>query len=137
LGNFDDFARKRAAEEAERTCAARAPEEEGGEGRLGKKEVRRLEAERRARARQETGPLRDEVARLEAAIAGAEGRLSEVEAALADPSTYGDPGRVSALARERAELARTVEELAERWERTATELEMKERSMQGDEVLHA
>lgn len=130
LGNFDDFLARRAAEVAAAPAGAPASAAEGGEGRPGRKDLRRVEAEHRARVRRETGPLREEVSRLEGEIASAEGRLGEVEAVLADASTYADPVLAASLARERAELSRRVAELTPRWEAAATELEERERALQ-------
>ncbi|MDW7711368.1 MAG: ABC-F family ATP-binding cassette domain-containing protein [Deferrisomatales bacterium] len=131
LGTFDDFVRKRAEEGEASTVGRPGAAGEGTPARPGRRDARRAEAERRAHARRETGPLREEVSRLEAQIAAAEVRLGEVESALAIPSTYAESDLASSLSRERAELCRKVEELTRTWEAAATELEKKERAFQG------
>jgi ATP-binding cassette subfamily F protein 3 len=135
LGNFDDFLARRAAETPAASGGLAAREAPGPagpraeEGRPARKDLRRLEAEQRARVRRETGPLRAAVARLEEEIAAVEGRLGAVEACLAEPATYADPERAAALARERSDLIRKVAELTPRWEAAATELEEREREL--------
>ncbi len=123
LGNFDDYLRKRAAEEAlaEETAGAR-PRGDLARG-AGKRERRRQEAERRERLRRQTGPLRARVAELEEEVAALETALEATEAALADPQVYADGARVAALGRERAQGAARLEEVSAAWERAATELE--------------
>jgi ATP-binding cassette subfamily F protein 3 len=128
LGNYDDFDRKRALEAGHIGDRGRPDKAGSGDGgRLGKRELRRQEAERRERLRRATAPLRERVARMEADIALAEGELAEVELALAQPSAYADPVRSAALAKRRAELVPRVDELTAKWEDAATELEEKER----------
>jgi ATP-binding cassette subfamily F protein 3 len=98
----------------------------------GRKEQRRLDAERRDRLRRETGPLRGRVEALEAEIGAAEARAAEVEGRLADPATYADPKSAGDLAREQAALRRTLEELTSSWEQAATELEGLQRRLEAD-----
>ncbi len=122
-GNYDDFLRVR-AEGARSGAPGPGPARTGAPAaRPSRKELRRAEAERRERVRRETEPLRRQVAEIEAAVEVAERRLAEVEAELALPETYQDPGRAAALARERAGLAARVEELTARWEEASLELE--------------
>jgi len=132
LGNYDDFLCKRATEMEVTPAIDRTPTAPEAGGRLGKKDQRRLEAERRERVRRETGPLRAEVVRLEEEVAAEEARLAGAEAALADPGTYADPSRATALARERAEAERRVAELTARWEQAAGSLEEKERLLRDE-----
>jgi ATP-binding cassette subfamily F protein 3 len=79
--------------------------------------------------RRATAPLRERVERLEAEIAGTETRVAELEAALSDPTIYGDPERAASCARERAELGRRIAELNAEWEEAATELEGMEQEL--------
>jgi ATP-binding cassette subfamily F protein 3 len=135
LGNYDDFDRKRALEAGHIGDRGRPDKAGSGDGgRLGKRELRRQEAERRERLRRATAPLRERVARMEADIALAEGELAEVELALAQPSAYADPVRSAALAKRRAELVPRVDELTAKWEDAATELEEKERRVDWQRV---
>ena len=129
LGNYDDFARKRAAEIEDVGGGARPRENpERSNLRLGRKDLRRQEAERRARLRKETAPLREAVERLEAEIVAAEERIAALEASLSDPRVYSDPERAAASARERADLSRRLGELNAAWEVRAMELEGRERA---------
>ncbi|GAB4273590.1 MAG: ABC-F family ATP-binding cassette domain-containing protein [Deferrisomatales bacterium] len=129
LGTYEDFARKRREELAAVAETLQTPAEAPAGPRKGKRELRRLEAERRERIRRQTEPLRRRVRSLEDEIAGLEARLAEVEAALAEPTTYGDPQRAGALARERAELDRRLGPLAEAWEEAAEALEALEEEL--------
>jgi len=81
----------------------------------------RAEAERRrrrGRAAQER-----ELAKAEAELERVATRKAEVEAMLADPAHYGEPGALEALAEEHATLIVRVAELEARWEQLAMELE--------------
>ena len=128
IGNYDDFAAKRVAEEA---AAASAPERgrvAAPDGERGtRRDERRADAERRNRIRRQTAPLRARVEGLEAEIAEAEARLAEVDARIADPATYADPRAGADLGREQISLRRALEELTGKWERAALELEDAER----------
>jgi len=81
----------------------------------------RAEAERRRRR----GPAAQEreLARIEADLARVAARKAEVEAMLADPAHYGEPGALEALAEEHATFADRIADLEERWETLAAELE--------------
>ena len=81
----------------------------------------RAEAERRRRR----GPAAQEreLAKAEAELERVAARKTEVEAMLADPAHYGEPGALEALAEEHATLVERVAELEARWEQLATELE--------------
>jgi ATP-binding cassette subfamily F protein 3 len=90
--------------------------------RLRQREKRREAEERnrqyRRRKQVETrlAPIENEVTRLEA-------RMRELEAAQGDPRVYSDPDRAREVAREKAELARRLEQLYEDWEGLAAELD--------------
>jgi ATP-binding cassette subfamily F protein 3 len=130
LGNFDDFVRRREAEAEAAGAVSPGRRGEPATPAGGRKEQRRLDAERRERFRRETGPLRGRVEALEAEIGAAEARAAEVEGRLADPATYADPKAAGDLAREQAALRRTLEELTSSWEQAATELEALQRSLE-------
>jgi hypothetical protein len=49
-------------------------------------------------------------------------RRADVEAMLADPAHYGEPGALESLAAEHAALGDAVRELEARWEQLAEEL---------------
>jgi hypothetical protein len=50
-------------------------------------------------------------------------RKTDVEAMLADPSHYGEPGALEALAEEHATFESRLAELEARWETLASEIE--------------
>ena len=81
----------------------------------------RAEAERRRRR----GPAAQEreLAKVENELSRVTARKAEVEAMLADPAHYGEPGALEALAEEHATFEARVAELEERWEALAAEIE--------------
>ena len=81
----------------------------------------RAEAERRRRR----GPAAQEreLAKVETEIGKISARKAEVEAMLADPAHYGEPGALEALAEEHATFAARIAELEARWETLAAEIE--------------
>ncbi|WP_163271507.1 ABC-F family ATP-binding cassette domain-containing protein [Chelativorans alearense] len=85
------------------------------------KAERRREA---ARRRAELEPLAKEIKATEGLIERTRKRLEAIEAQMADAGLYErDPGKASALAKERAELARTVERQEEKWLALSAEYE--------------
>jgi len=73
---------------------------------------RRLAAERRARA----APLKKKIDASEKAMDRLVARIAEIDAALADPALYArDASRATALAKERAEAARSKDAEEEAW----------------------
>jgi ATP-binding cassette subfamily F protein 3 len=124
-GNLDDWLYHQAqlaadgeaaqAEGGAAPAAPRAPQSD--------RERRRAEAEARNARYAREKPLRDEVARVEAAIAEREAAQRGAEAALADPALYEDFARarphVEALAAAKADLER----LYAQWEEAQRRLE--------------
>ncbi len=130
LGNYTDLLAKRVGPGAREAPGRPAASAEAKDvSRPARKDIRRREAEKRETLRREVGPLRSRVERLESEIGETERRLAQVEASLAVPETYGDPGRAAALARERSDLGRVVEALTADWEQAATELEEREAAL--------
>ena len=126
LGNYDDFLSRRTAEEQKLSLRSAPAEPAATRGR---KQQRRIEAQRRQQLQREIGPLRLRVEELEAAVARAEEELGRAEAELADPGTYSVPQRAADLARLRSELEDRVLDLSAQWETTATELERREQEV--------
>jgi ATP-binding cassette subfamily F protein 3 len=81
----------------------------------------RVEADRRRRR----GPAAQEreLGRIEAELSKVAARKTEVEAMLADPAHYGEPGALEALAAEHETFAARIAELEARWESLAAEIE--------------
>jgi ATP-binding cassette subfamily F protein 3 len=99
-----------------------AAEATGQPDRLDRAErAARAEAERRRRR----GPAAQEreLAKVENELSRVAARKSEVEAMLADPAHYGEPGALEALAEEHATFAARIAELETRWEALAAEIE--------------
>ncbi|MCC6179121.1 MAG: ABC-F family ATP-binding cassette domain-containing protein [Chloroflexi bacterium] len=63
-----------------------------------------------------------ELAKIETELERVAGRRTEVEAMLADPTHYGEPGALEALAAEHAALVTATDDLEARWETLAEEL---------------
>jgi hypothetical protein len=86
-------------------------------------------AERQARAdaerRRRRGPAAQEreLAKVETEIGRVTARKAEVEAMLADPAHYGEPGALETLAAEHATFAARIAGLEARWETLAAEIE--------------
>ena len=68
-----------------------------------------------ARRREENAPLRKRVREAEAAVAKLQASLAEVDRKLADPKLYDRPVDAAFLARERADLVRSIATAEERW----------------------
>jgi ATP-binding cassette subfamily F protein 3 len=74
-------------------------------------EQRRAAAERRV----ELAPLRARIKTAEAAISRTGAELARLDAALAAPNAFHDSGRAAALAKARAEAARTLAQAEDEW----------------------
>jgi ATP-binding cassette subfamily F protein 3 len=99
-----------------------ATEPTGQPDRLDRAErAARAEAERRRRR----GPAAQEreLTKVENELSRVAARKAEVEAMLADPAHYGEPGALEALAEEHATFAERIAELEARWETLAAEIE--------------
>jgi len=120
LGDYDDYERKRDAEEAaERAASGR--EADGGAPASGPstKEQRQRERERRKQRDRTTRQL----ARLEEAIHALEAHTAELEARLADPDVYADAERFQALELERQDALEQTEDRMAEWESLSAKLE--------------
>ncbi|MCM5569170.1 ATP-binding cassette domain-containing protein [Burkholderiaceae bacterium FT117] len=134
-GDLDDYAdwllkSRPAAEPAARAAPAGATGAAGGgasgpiepaEARGDRREARRLAAEKRARLSALLGPIERRMQALEKRLGEAEGRLTELDRALADPAVYEDGGRAAELSRERGLLARQRDEIEHEWLEAAAE----------------
>jgi ATP-binding cassette subfamily F protein 3 len=111
----------RAAEQAGNGTAPSPDEAEQERQDRAAERAARAEAERRRRR----GPAAQEreLGRIEAELAKVAARKSEVEAMLADPAHYGEPGALEALAEEHATFAARIADLEARWETLAAEIE--------------
>jgi len=121
-GNLDDYlARQRQLEEqAAAAAAAVSGTKAGGAASspqpASDKERRRLEAEERQRRSAVEGPIKKEIASLEARIAKLETQVKEAETALADPALYNDFAKAKPLMDQHREGKAQLDELYAAWE---------------------
>ncbi len=87
---------------------------------------RRLDAETRTRRNKELRSFRDRVAALEKTIEPLETRLKEIEAAMASPDTYADPGAARRLGEERKSIEVELAHLYDDWDHATSELQEEE-----------
>ncbi len=121
LGNVSDYiaAKDREAEAA----AGESKEGLRPEAALSDKERKRVEAELRQRRYERTKPVKEELARIEQAIATAEHRKEELEAMMADPEVYRLGEKIKEIREEHASVVKTLGDSYHRWGRLAEELE--------------
>jgi ATP-binding cassette subfamily F protein 3 len=119
-GNLDDFLHHQALTQA-------APAEAGpvaqGDGKISDKERRRLEAEARQRKSAREGPVRKELASVEAEIQSLEAEQQKSEAMLSDPALYNDFARAKPLMDEHRGRGERIAALYARWEELQLKLE--------------
>jgi len=116
-GDLDDWSRRRAAAAAEAPPpSSRAPG--GGQG----VQARRERAWQREQREKALGPIKRAIAELEQRIAQLEQEKKRVEAQLADPALFADPGRSTPLVTAYRDASRKLDELYARWEHRSEEL---------------
>jgi ATP-binding cassette subfamily F protein 3 len=108
-GDLDDWARRRAGE-------SMAVEDFGTAGRNAQKEARRERALQREQREKVLGPLKKEIAQLEARIAQLEEEKKRAEVQLADAAVFADPVRSTPLINAYRDAGKKLEELYVRWE---------------------
>ncbi len=132
-GNLDDWQRRRSAE-AERALALAQParalvtEKTGGQGKDARRE-RAVEREKRGKL---LGPLKKEVAQLEARINELETEKKSAETQLADPAVFADKVKSVPLVTAYRAAEQKLEELMARWERKQEELSAAEAKIEAD-----
>jgi ATP-binding cassette subfamily F protein 3 len=122
-GNLDDYLYHLQQEEAAKDADGGdglATRSVGGDGAaakpLSEKERKRAEAEARQRRSQVEGPIKKEIAALEARIATLETAAKQHEAALADPDLYNDFARARPIMDAHQAGKAELEELYAKWE---------------------
>ncbi len=115
-GSGDGKSDAKSANGAARNGTADAPARPAQSDRAGRAEAERLRKRGPATQERELGKIETELTR-------ATTRKAEVEAMLADPAHYGEPGALEALAEEHAALVVRIGELEERWALLAEEIE--------------
>jgi ATP-binding cassette subfamily F protein 3 len=118
-GNLDDFL----YHEQQQALAAAPQEAQAAAKAGGQKERKRLEAEARQRRSAREGPLRKEIAALEARIAELEAAQKEADAQLADPALYDDFARAKPIMDAHRDRAEQIGRLYEQWEEAQSRLE--------------
>ena len=119
-GDLDDWTRRRAAErEAAKAPAEAARASAGSQGQQARRE-RALERERREKA---LGPLKKDIAQLEARIAQLEEEKKKNEALLADAALFADAARSTPVITAYREAQQKLDELYARWEHKQEELQ--------------
>jgi ATP-binding cassette subfamily F protein 3 len=113
-GDLDDWAARQKSGQPE---AARAPSE-GTQGA----QARRERARQREERERLLGPVKQQIAELEARIAQLEQAKKEAEAQLADAALFADPLRSTPVVKAYQDAARKLEELYARWEHQQEEL---------------
>jgi ATP-binding cassette subfamily F protein 3 len=131
LGNYSAFRDRRVLAGAQAPVSA-APTTSGAANQDAEAEqaARVQRAEQRteraaAERKRRRGPAAQEreLAKVEAELEQLAARKAEVEAMLADPAHYGEPGALEALAAEHATFAERTADLEARWEALTEELE--------------
>lgn len=126
-GNLDDYLYhqqklQQAAAEAAAVAAGNARGEKVASGPVSEKDRKRLEAEARQRRSVVEGPIKKEIAKLEARIAEVEAGQKEREAQLADPALYNDFARAKPLMDTHRASKEELEDLYARWEAAQEQL---------------
>ena len=95
---------------------------DGDKSKESAKERRRRQADERKQTQAQRRRLENRVAALEAGIIALEERQAEVTKRLEDPQTYNNPEKVKDIQLEASNLAASLSEKNEAWERAAAEL---------------
>lgn len=128
-GNYDDFYRlwRRRLEGAAEADTPSPTAPRRSSRRRKDAQRKRAEAEARNRLYRKLKPLREELARLEAAAEEASRELDRITAQMVDPATSREPTRWAELTRAHQAAKQRLEELTARWEEVALELEEAQR----------
>jgi len=92
------------------------------------RERKRTEAQERQRRHEATREFKDKIARVEAEIASLEGRLKDLEAALADPALYRDAAKARDSKREHKASQERIPWLYDEWSRLSQAVDELSRS---------
>jgi len=121
-GDLEDWQRRRTAARETKAAAAAPVADKVDQG----KESRRERAVQREKRDKLLGPLKKEVAQLEARIAQLEEEKKSAEAHLADPAIFADQARSVPLITTYRAAEKKLEELYARWEQKQEELSQAE-----------
>ncbi|MBX7099529.1 MAG: ABC-F family ATP-binding cassette domain-containing protein [Myxococcaceae bacterium] len=124
-GNLAEYLHHLELEAAEAPASGAAPE---SRAKVSEKDRKRLEAEARQARSAKTGPLKKEIAALEAKIATLETEQKAREAQLVDPAFAQDFAKARPVMEAHREAAEVLEESLARWEAAQAELQEAERT---------
>jgi ATP-binding cassette subfamily F protein 3 len=124
-GNLAEYLerQRRLADAAGPATSGAEDDGRGADGPVNARERRRLEAEERQRRSAVEGPLKKQVAELEARIAELEARAKEEEQKLADPALYDDFAKAKPLMDANRQTKADLEGAMAQWEAASAELE--------------
>ena len=131
LGAYSSFRDRRIAAGGASTPTSNVPEMKAAadasaaSAEAAERERQEKAARQEADRRRRRGPAAQEreLGKLETELGKVTARKAEVEAMLADPAHYGEPGALEALAEEHAALELRVTDLEDRWATLAAEIE--------------
>ena len=126
-GDLDDYARWLASGAAAPPAAAPEADASVVLDAQGRRNRKRLDAERRAAL----SPLKQQVAGYEAELNRLVGQRQEVERRMADPRTNGNRDQVVSLSQEQSQLSRRIAEVEVAWLEAAERLEQCSARQQG------
>ncbi|MEX0994067.1 MAG: ATP-binding cassette domain-containing protein, partial [Balneolaceae bacterium] len=123
-GNVSHYLDLKSREE-EQDTSARQTEETGIEDNNGRsrKEIRRLEAQRRQEKAKKLKPLQSRLGEIENEIESGEQRKREIEEVMADPDFYEDEEEVKKVSLEYETLKNNLSRLLAKWEEVAGRIE--------------
>ncbi len=98
------------------------------ESRESKKEKKRREAEARSTLHTKQAPLKKELRKIEKELETRETRKKEIEAIMADPSSYENRSLIVSLLEEEPALTKEIRELEAKWEKLSGQLDEIERT---------
>jgi ATP-binding cassette subfamily F protein 3 len=118
LGDYSYYRWKREEEGAD-DAEPDDSTDESSSGRASKKDLRRAAAERRKQMAAEMGSLKKDLHKTEARVEELESKFEQVEATLADPSTYDDSAKATEMQKLHHAVQVELEEAMGEWERIA------------------
>ncbi|MBR9974807.1 MAG: ABC-F family ATP-binding cassette domain-containing protein, partial [Bacteroidetes bacterium] len=124
LGTVSDYLHKRAEEQEEhrqRDAAGHIVQKKAATH--SDRDRKREEAERRQDRYKRIKPMKNRLDRAEKSIATLEGKMAEVEAALADETTYRDEAKAKVLTQQYRDLTAKLESAFAEWENVQAEID--------------
>ncbi len=129
-GDIGYYLEKKEEEEQVTSAPKQAPKENG---KVTRKEQKRIEAELRKKRYSLTRDLKKNIETAEKALEENEAKKSRLEEELADPEIYNNPGLAKEKNLEYGKIKETLENLYEKWAGLQEELEEIEKSIEDEE----